>query len=163
LGEGTSAGARVASWLQAIQVIVDHPVFGIGFNAYRYAVDHYGFELAGAASYGVDGGLLFIMAMTGIVGLTVYCLMLWLVWRRCRGIRRDAMVTAGEQGIAIGTAASILAVVTASAFVNAILTTFVMEILWVLWALTFVIDRARLERSTRPSSDSTRLVSLAGP
>ncbi len=160
-GAGSSAAARVTSWLQAIQVIGDHPIFGIGFNAYRYAVDHYGFELAGAASYGVDGGLLFIMAMTGIVGLVVYCFMLWQVIARCRVIWRDRTSTASERGIAIGAASATVAAVAASAFMNAILTTFVMEILWVLWALTFVMVRARRDRSAaRPTSPSA-IVALA--
>lgn len=146
-GEGTSAGARVASWLQAIQVIADNPVFGIGFNTYRYAVDHYGFDFVGTASYGVDGGLLFIMAMTGLVGLSVYCLMLWLILTRARSIWRDESVPSSQRGLAVGTAAATVGVVMASAFVNAILTTFVMEMLWILWGLNFVIARRRDERA----------------
>jgi O-antigen ligase len=156
----SSAAARITTWLQVLQVIGDYPVFGVGFNAYRAAVEHYGYTFVGVSSYGADGGLLFIMAMTGIVGLALYCLMLGFVILRCRAVWRDPEIDSGHRGIAIGTAAATVAMVIAATFVNALLTTFIMEILWLLWALTFVIARDRmatLARAPKNPQSSFRL------
>jgi hypothetical protein len=157
----SSAGARLIVWIQTLKILRDYPVFGVGFNAYRYALGHYGFKVIGASSYAAEGGLLFVAAMTGFVGLTVYCGMVWLLIRRCRSIWRDTSVPANQRGIALGTAAATVGVIFASTFVNALLTTFVMELMWVLWALTFVIDRARARRNAPPASPSAVVVALA--
>lgn len=74
--------ARTESLKSAVQIIKDQPIFGIGFNAYRYAQKRYGFiedetwkvTHSGA---GTDNSFLFILATTGIVGFSVY-LYLWL-------------------------------------------------------------------------------------
>jgi hypothetical protein len=152
IGEGSSAAARFAVWLSAIRIVRDYPVFGVGFNTYRYALEHYGAKVIGASSYAAEGGLLFVAAMTGIVGLAVYCGMVMQLLLRCRSIWRDPSVPANQRGIAIGTAASTIALIFASTFVNALMTSFVMEIMWVLWALTFVIVKARRERAAPPAS-----------
>jgi hypothetical protein len=149
-------------WLQAIRVIADYPLFGIGFNAYRYALESYGIRIIGASSYASEGGLLFVTALTGFVGLAVYCTMLWQIFARCRVIWRDMTVPADQRGLAIGATAATVGVIFASTFVNALLTTFVMEILWVLWALTFVIARAQAVRRAPANSPlPIRVVALA--
>ena len=158
---GSTASIRLITWLQAIRVIVDHPVFGIGFNAYRYALDYYGIAYFGISSYTVDGGLLFVLAMTGVVGLAVYLLVLWLVLARCRVVWRDPTATPAERGMAVGIAASLIGVIVTSVFINALLTNFVMEVLWVLWALVFVYDRGRRARRPRPAESPVRLVPMA--
>ena len=140
-GQGTSAGTRVVAWLLALQVFVDHPVFGVGFNTFGYVRESLGQELLGHSGYGSDGGLLFAAVMTGIVGLALYLAMLWAVLRRCRRIWRDQRIPAELRGIAVGVAAGIPAICVESLFANSIFTTFVMEILWVTWALTFVVAR----------------------
>jgi hypothetical protein len=160
VGEGTSAGARVLVWVQTLHMVGEHPVFGIGFNTYRYALEYYGFGVIGPSSYGAEGGLLFVLALTGVVGLAVYCTMMGQVAALSRSIWRDLAIPAEHRAIAIGTAASTLGVVIASIFVNAMLATFVMEILWVLWALTFVI--ARRQRARKASAVSKSPHQLAG-
>jgi O-antigen ligase len=161
IGAGTSAGARLESWAMALQVIADYPAFGVGFNAYKYAAQSYGSSQIGASSYNSDGGLLFVLALTGVVGLAVYCAMLGRVVVRCRSIWRDAVVAPGSRGLAIGTAAATIGVVAQSTFVNAIMTTFIMEILWVLWGLTFVIAHARDSRPVAAVVNRPLLVRLA--
>ena len=152
-GSNSSAGARISGWLDTLKVISQYPWFGVGFNAYRYAVEANGGKVLGAASYGADGGLLFIMAMTGIVGLVLYCGMLYLILSRCRAIWRDQGILPEHRGLAIGTAAATVGVVITSTFINALLTTYVMEMLWVLWASTFIIAASReRRRQDRPST-----------
>jgi len=68
---------RFKNWQNALTIIKDHPLLGVGFNAYRYAQRDYGFleeekwqeTHAGA---GVDSSLLFVLATTGILGLISY-------------------------------------------------------------------------------------------
>jgi putative inorganic carbon (HCO3(-)) transporter len=141
VGEGTSAGTRVLSWLLALRTIADHPVFGIGFNTYGFVKESAGISVESWASHGADGGLLFATVMTGLTGLACYLAMLWSVIRRCRRIWRDQAIDAEQRGLAIGISAGIVAVCVHSLFANSLFTTFVMEILWVMWGLTFVIAR----------------------
>jgi len=144
-----SAAARLVSWLHAFEALRDHPIIGVGFNTFGYVLERaYGVERFGAASYSSDGGLLFIAAMTGLVGLAVYCWMLLQIIKRCRSIWRDPQTTADERGFAMGVAASIFAVCVHSLFVNSLLTPFVMELLWVQWALVFVLTRRSPTRAS---------------
>jgi putative inorganic carbon (hco3(-)) transporter len=159
VGAGTSAGERVLAWLRALQVFRDHPIFGVGFNTYGYVVEHYGWPRFGVASYGSDGGLLFIAALTGIVGLALYCLILLLVIRNCQRIWRDPSAPAEHRGLAIGTAAATVAVVVDSMFVNTILTTNVMELMWVMWAIVGILS-ARPHRILESAVAKVRLVAL---
>lgn len=87
-GEGTlltrtsTVETRLASYGRALVIASDNPVFGTGFNLYRYAQLKRGFlnEFAGRLSHsaaGVDSSLVFVLATTGVVGLLVY---LWLWW-----------------------------------------------------------------------------------
>ena len=142
-----SAYNRVIMWGRAITTFLEHPWFGIGFNTYGFVQERRGFERVGGASYSVEGGLLFVAVMTGIVGLTVFCYMLWRAVRRAPRIWRDARATPEQRGLAVGTAAATLAVCIHSVFVNSLMVPFVMEPLWVLWGLIFLIARSlRLQR-----------------
>lgn len=76
-----SIKSRIGNWRQALLIVKDHPIFGVGFNTYRYAQRNHGFlnenwqkDLAGA---GVASSLLFVLATTGLIGLIAY-LWFWL-------------------------------------------------------------------------------------
>lgn len=151
-----SAAARLVSWVRAWQAFRDHPVIGVGFNTFGFVLDRvYGIERLGTASYSSDGGLLFIAAMTGLLGLLLYLVMCGLVVSHCRFVWRSPAATAQERGFAIGVAATLVAMVVDSLFVNSLLTPFVMELLWVQWGLVFVI-RSQLQRATSGSSASVQ-------
>ncbi|OGD62685.1 hypothetical protein A2160_03905 [Candidatus Beckwithbacteria bacterium RBG_13_42_9] len=87
-GEGTkleresTIWSRLENYQQAWQIIKGHPVFGVGFNLYRYEQRNQGFlgakwEISHAGA-GTDNSFLFVWATTGIFGLGIY---LWLWWR----------------------------------------------------------------------------------
>ena len=149
---GGSAAARVVSWLQAVRVFRDHPVFGVGFNTFGFVQERYGYARFGAAAYSSDGGLLFIAVLTGAVGVSVYVWMLAAIIRRCRAIWRDHDVAPEHRGLAIGTTAVIVGLCVDSVFVNSLLTTFVMELFWILCALTFSVAHRAPAASARQSS-----------
>ncbi len=148
VGSRSSAGARVVSWILELQMIADHPIAGIGFNTFGFVKDRAGMVVSGQGGYGSDGGLLFAAVMTGLVGLALYVGMLSLVIRRCKRIWRDPSADPEHRGLAIGTAAGVVAICVHSLFGNSIFTTFVMEILWVSWGLIFVIARELRGRAT---------------
>jgi putative inorganic carbon (HCO3(-)) transporter len=141
VGEGSSAAARVLAWVRSVEFFVAHPVLGIGFNTFGPMLNRAGGIAVGAGRSSSEGGLLFVAVMTGVVGLVVFSYMLALVVRRCRSIWRHVDATPYQRGIATATAAITVAVCVHSVFVNTLFATFVMELLWVLWGLTFVIAR----------------------
>ncbi|HYC50058.1 MAG TPA: O-antigen ligase family protein [Gemmatimonadaceae bacterium] len=134
-----SALARVTTWRQAIETFLASPWFGIGFNTYGFVQERRGIERLGVSAYSAEGGLLFIAVLTGVVGLIIYLAMLWFAMRRCRVAWRDIRATADERGVLIGTYSATVLVLVGSVFVNTLLMPFVMELLWVLWGLSFVI------------------------
>ena len=74
--------ARIRNYQQSWQIIKVHPLFGVGFNFYRYAQQDYGFLETdwqeNHAGSGADNSFLFVWATTGIFGLLAY---LWLIWQ----------------------------------------------------------------------------------
>lgn len=75
-----SASFRLNTWQQGITLFQKSPIFGVGYNSYRYAIAEY--KLAdnqfiqshGASSN--DSSILTILATTGIIGFSVYLLFL---------------------------------------------------------------------------------------
>lgn len=75
----TSTKARLTTSQNALLIFQKNPVFGIGFNAYRYAQNRYRLidqtknkvtiDHGGA---GTDNSFLFVLATTGILGLLAY-------------------------------------------------------------------------------------------
>lgn len=142
-----SALTRITQWLRAIEIFSDHPILGVGFNTYGFVQESYGYVRLGASSYATDGGLLFIAVMTGIVGVALYLGMLGVVMARCRRVWRDPLAPPAWRAFATGVAACTVAICVQSLFVNSLLTTFVMEELWLLWGLAFVVAQACAERA----------------
>jgi O-antigen ligase len=134
-----SAMSRVLAWLLALEILADNPLLGIGFNTFGYVRELYGTAALGRAGFTLDGGLLFIAMTTGLVGVLLYSAMLLLVLRRCRRLWRDEVATPEARGIGLGVAAVTVALVVHSVFLNSLLFPFLMEPLWLLWGLTYVL------------------------
>jgi O-antigen ligase len=136
-----SALGRITLWLRGLEVFADHPVLGVGFNTWGYVQERYGYTRLFASSYGLDGGLLFIAVMTGLVGLSLYVFMIGTVARRGRAIWRDERYDERERGLALGVVAATIAMCVHSLFTNSLLLPILMEVLWILWALVFAMKR----------------------
>src|SRR5215510_851980 len=137
--EGSSAAARVVSWLRALRMLADHPIIGVGFNTTGFVQEHYGWARLSTGAYSIDGGLLFVAVMTGVCGLAVFIYFLSIIARRALAVWRDPDVPAEHRALALGAVASLVAICVHSVFLNSLLTTFVKEPLWVLWGLVFVV------------------------
>jgi hypothetical protein len=67
-----SALTRVLQWKTDLDVIAAHPLTGIGFNTWGFVQRYFGFYRVDTAAFGMDGGLLVIAALTGVVGLVLF-------------------------------------------------------------------------------------------
>lgn len=114
---------RIINWQQSLTIAKDHPILGVGFNAYRYAQRKYGFleekyQISHAGA-GADSSFLFVLATSGILGLLAY-LWLWLT------IIRSAN--------SIIILASTTALLIHSLFLNSLFYPWIMAWLWILLA-----------------------------
>ncbi len=83
----TASGfARVAAFDNAITLWRENPVFGVGFNAYRYAQEKHGFfvpkDIENHAGAGTDNSFLFVLATTGITGFLAYIYFWYAVFKK---------------------------------------------------------------------------------
>lgn len=72
-----SSEARLESMEEALEIFFESPIYGVGFNTYRYAQIERGFRNEGQsalsnADAGTDNSLLFVLATTGFIGLLAY-------------------------------------------------------------------------------------------
>ncbi len=70
-----SVYSRLESFQTAQTIIIENPILGVGFNAYRYAQERYTDEpnlTISHAGAGVSNSYLFVLATTGIVGFTAF-------------------------------------------------------------------------------------------
>lgn len=127
-----SSLARIDSASHAFTIFLDNPLFGVGFDTYRYAQKQHGFlglatwEASHAAS-GADNSFLFILATTGIVGFLAYCFMLF-------KIMRYFFVSASSYTSLI--VASYAALMASSFFINGLFYAPLMALLWILLGFT---------------------------
>jgi O-antigen ligase len=81
-----SSEARIKSAQEALKVIQSSPIYGVGFNAYRYAGNRLGIVTgldwqASHGGAGTDNSFLFVLATTGIIGLIIYLNFLYKIIR----------------------------------------------------------------------------------
>jgi len=72
-----STKARITTSQNALIIFEKNPLLGVGFNAYRYAQERYGFTkqndtIADHGAAGADNSFLFVLATTGIIGFLAY-------------------------------------------------------------------------------------------
>ena len=131
----SSIFARADAQRKAITIFANSPLFGVGFNAYRYAQKRYGFLEQGSwetthAGAGVPNSFLFVLATTGIVGLLLYSYFWLNVFRKLYMKRRSLFRTA--------VIASILGVFVHSLFENSLFYPFLMIWLFVVIGVSMV-------------------------
>ncbi len=133
-----TANARIESWQKAIVIFGDNPLFGVGFNTYRYAQAQHGFVTAdnedgGHSGAGVDSTLLLVAATTGIVGFCFY--VGWLV-----AIANQLKNNIQKSPLSLAVFSSFIAIIIHTQFVNSLLFPQIMLVLWFLIGLQFVND-----------------------
>lgn len=98
-----SASFRLSTWQQGLILFESHPILGVGFNSYRYALKDYNLGdeqfLQSHGSSSNDSSLLFVASTTGILGLLSYLYFLWTLLRLFK--QNNLIITAGLAGLLI--------------------------------------------------------------
>ena len=134
-----SALGRLLMWARGLAVFADNPVIGVGMNTWGFVQERYGWIRLGAATYGIEGGLLFVAVMTGVVGLAAYLLMMGSAALNARAVWRSMEIPLEHRALAVGAAAFTGALIVHSMFTNSLFLPYIMEPLFVLWAFSRVI------------------------
>lgn len=113
-----TAQARIESWQNALVIIRDNSLFGVGFNTYRFAQEKYNFfsldnPQGGHSGGGVDSSLLLVTATTGAVGISLFILLLG-------SIIKTIAKGASSNPLRLATLASLFALLVHSLFVNSL-------------------------------------------
>ncbi len=122
-----SAEARLETARNAILMIKDHPVFGTGFNDYRYAQLRYGFRndkssIVSHADSSPDNSFLFVLATSGSVGFILFAFM-WFNLLRYH-IKSDPLLLSSVIGVFVN-----------SLFINSLFYSFIAVWLWIIIAV----------------------------
>jgi hypothetical protein len=141
-----SALQRVIPWLRSVQMVRDNPVLGVGFNAAGAAQRAYGWVPIGGSDVSMDGGLLFVAVMTGLLGLAAFVAMLLALVAAARRTWRSPMQDAESRGFAVGAVAATVAIIVQSVFTNTLLIPWLTVPLWLAWAR--VVAQAPARRLT---------------
>lgn len=133
-GEGTnlqrenSITARIRNWQESIQIWETSPIFGVGFDTYRYVRNAGSESHAGA---GADSSVLLVLATTGLFGFLSYLYLLKSMW------------VTGKNSLLFR--ASFLGIIVHSFFNNTLFYPWVMEWLWLL--LVLIPDKKEVSQS----------------
>ncbi len=146
---------RLIQWGWALIILMDHPITGVGFNAYGFVHQRYVFSSSTPATFGLDGGLLFVAVMTGLLGLAIFCLLLASVVRTARAGWESRDVAPELRGIALGAGALVPAATVHSMFANTLLYVPLLHILWIIWGCAFVVASSRSDRPCATSAPPT--------
>lgn len=131
-----SSLARLETSQNALIIFQGNPFFGVGFNAYRYGQQRYGFrekklEIESHADGGTDNSYLFVLATSGIVGFSAFT---YLLWSAFSCLKRE--LSTKQKMSAVVTLSSFAGVCVASLFINAFFYPFILFWLFVLLGIT---------------------------
>lgn len=128
-----SSLSRLDSIQTGIKIFQQSPIFGVGFDAYRFAQHKNG--LTGAywqvthSGAGTDNGFLFVVTTAGIIGLIAFIYLLFKVFvlakLNCRKNIYAVILFSGLAGLIVD-----------GLFVNSLFYVLILEWIWILAALT---------------------------
>ena len=129
-----SSEARIKTAQESLIIIQKNPLYGVGFNAYRYAGNKLGivtgqewqFSHGGA---GTDNSYLFVLATTGIIGLILFVNFLFRLLILGLGSLR-------KNRYAVVLVASLCGLLVSSFFINSLFYVFILEWVWILASFT---------------------------
>jgi len=79
----SSAQSRIVRWISAINVIIDHPLLGVGYNNYAFVYGRYSIVEGITRMYGSPHNMYVdVITGTGILGFSVYATMIIRLWRQ---------------------------------------------------------------------------------
>jgi O-antigen ligase len=129
----TSSESRVSTAKEALVIIQRNPLYGVGFNAFRYARNQQGmtgsnWEFSHGAA-GTDNSFLFVMATTGVIGFVAF---LWLIYK----IFLLGKINLKKNKLSIVLISLIVGLIFNSIFVNSFFYVLILEWVWIIAGLT---------------------------
>ena len=128
-----SGEARLDSMNNAITIFKDKPILGVGFNSYRYVQREYGFvkedKMLVHSAAGTDNSFLFILATSGLIGLTAFLYFLYKVVSLSSSKLK-------KNYFSLVLFASIISLAINSLFINSLFFPQIMLWIWILAGLT---------------------------
>ncbi len=139
-----SSKARITTSQNALLIFQRNPFLGVGFNAYRYAQNKYGFIYQNKKNVNVDHGgagsdnsFLFVLATTGSIGFLAYMFLLWKIcWQEKH--------TKGKTFLKPVIISSIIALSLNAFFINSLFYPFILIWVWILIGLGENVDKSAL-------------------
>lgn len=129
----TSSEARSKTMQQGTDIFLSSPVFGVGFNAYRYAQNKRGlnniFWQVTHAGAGTDNSFIFVLATTGLIGFSAYIYLLANMIKLSYANLRKSKYAAVLLSVLIGLFLN-------SIFINSLFYVLIIEWVWILAAFT---------------------------
>lgn len=140
-----TAKLRLVSWENALTVVRDYPLTGIGYNTYRYVQVTYGFQTDASehSAGGSDSSLLTILVTTGPFGLAAYLWLLWVALTVAWSAYRRGL-TEFERGLGVGVLAATVSVIVHSFFINSLLFPHMLEVIAISFGLLVGLRQQRL-------------------
>lgn len=115
-----SSEARIGSFYQTMSIFERNPVLGVGFNAYRYAKNRYGFTFGNwqesHSDAGADNSFAFVLATTGVIGFSFFIFM----WYKLLALHRNSALVVS----------SVVALFVNSLFINSLFYVFFIFWIW---------------------------------
>ena len=149
LTRSESAIARLGSWQQSINLFLEKPILGHGFNTLRFIQLKRGWmsdePFVSRGAGGVDSSILFVAITTGSIGVGAFLFFLY----RMIQLGIPFLSDHKEKSLAVAFLASIAAIICHSLFVNSLFYPWIL--LW-MWIVTGVVE----ERSTADKLLSAR-------
>ena len=128
-----SSNQRVQSSQIALKIFQSSPVFGVGFNAYRYAQNKIGLDnetwQITHSGAGTDNSFLFVLATTGIVGLIAYIYFIFNIFVLAKTNLKNNVFS-------LVLFSSLLGLIFGSLFINSLFYVFILEWILIIAGLT---------------------------
>ncbi|NLH50343.1 MAG: O-antigen ligase family protein [Myxococcales bacterium] len=88
----SSAESRLVRWVSAINVILEHPLMGVGYNNYAFVYGHYSMYEGVSSMYGSPHNMFVdVITGTGFLGFGVFMTLIVRLWRQMAANLRAAL------------------------------------------------------------------------
>lgn len=123
-----SSQQRIESSQIALKIFQNNPVFGVGFNAYRYAQNKFGLSnqiwQTTHSGAGTDNSFLFVLATTGVMGLVSYLYLIFSIFAL-------ANINFKNNVFSLILFSSLAGLIINSLFINSLFYVFILEWIWI--------------------------------
>lgn len=148
-----SALTRLIQWKTDLDVFAANPVTGIGFNTWGFVQRYFGFYRTDTAAFGMDGGLLVIAALTGVVGVLLFTTLLAAPIIRGFKLARRPDLPEWMRDLGSSVAGCTVLWVVQGFFAATLTYPFLLAVVWLLWAWTDIAWHEVAVPLHRPRAD----------